>query len=521
VAADRSGSVVAVRSGPVETDRGPDPTAEPGPAPDPDAGPGSGADPAGHSPRSGPDLATGLGWLLALIGFVVGARQIADNSFLTHLATGRLILDQGAVPTVDPYSFLVAGERWTVQSWLASLVYAVLDVVFGGWSIRVVHGFAGAGIVLGLWRLVAPARQLVTRVALIGVAVLIGAALWTPRPLLFGMVLMVLTLQVVQGMRPRWWLVPVFWLWVSSHGSFVLGIGLVGAVLVGASIDQRRPAVEELTTLAWAAAGCLVAVVNPLGWRLLWFPFHMMGRSDALTGVVEWRSPSFRSLVEWLFLLLLPLVVLVARRGAPWRSLLPSLVFVAAGLLAVRNIGLAAVVVVALVAPILVDAAGSIDGSTPGLAARAASVVAVTGGALSIVVVALGAPVTLEGYPVDEVDWLDDHELVAEPGVRLLHRETVGNYLTLRYGSEARVFMDDRFDFYPQQVIDDHEVLVRGGDLDEIVSRYQFDVALWAADSPLGRWLDASPEWWVVMADDDWLVACRQTSPLFSRCGAG
>ena len=35
----------------------------------------------------------------ALAGFVIAAGAIADNSFLTHLATGRLILDGGSVPS--------------------------------------------------------------------------------------------------------------------------------------------------------------------------------------------------------------------------------------------------------------------------------------------------------------------------------------------------------------------------------------------------------------------------------------
>ena len=464
------------------------------------------------------DLAGAIGFVLAVVGFAVGARTIADNSFLTHLATGNLILETRAVPRVDPYSLLAAGESWTVQSWLPSLVYASLDTTLGGWSIRALHGLAGMAIVWGVWRLVAPAEQLVTRVLLTGVTLLVGTFLWPPRPLLVGLVATVVVLQVIQGMRPAWWLVPLFWLWVNSHGSFVLGGGLIGAAVVGAAIDERRVPTAELRILGLAVLGCLTAAANPLGPRLLWFPLHLMARRDALDGVAEWTSPTFRSPVELLYLSLLGLVVFAARRGAPWRAMLPSLVFFAGGLTAVRNLGLATLVIVALLAPALRDLLGSVDGSLRGAAPR---MVAAVGAALLLVVgggVVNSSPIEVDDYPVAEVRWLEERELVATPGVRLAQRDLVGNYLTLRYGADANVFMDDRFDFHPEQVIDDHNDLLLGGDAAEVVGRNRFDVVLWARPSPLRRWIDTAPEWDVVLDGDDWFVACRTTSAVYERC---
>ena len=76
-----------------------------------------------------PTLGGALGVLFVGAGAAIGLRSLADNSFLTHLATGRLILDSGSVPSHDPYTFTAAGEPWTVQSWLASLLYAVAEDV--------------------------------------------------------------------------------------------------------------------------------------------------------------------------------------------------------------------------------------------------------------------------------------------------------------------------------------------------------------------------------------------------------
>jgi len=46
----------------------------------------------------------GLGVLVAGLLAFVAARPLTDNSFLTHLATGRLILDSG-VPTSNPFLY--------------------------------------------------------------------------------------------------------------------------------------------------------------------------------------------------------------------------------------------------------------------------------------------------------------------------------------------------------------------------------------------------------------------------------
>jgi hypothetical protein len=477
------------------------------------------ADPARSADRpSGLTLASAIGFLLAVVGFAIGARTIGDNSFLTHLATGNLILETRAVPRVDPYSMLAAGEPWTVQSWLVSLVYATLDGAVGGWGIRALHGLAGMAIVWGMWRLVEPSEQLVTRVLLTGLTVLVGTFLWPPRPLLVGLVAFVVVLQVVQGGRPVWWLVPLFWVWVNSHGTFVLGGGLIGAVMVGAAIDERRLPTVELRVLGVATLGCLAGAVNPLGARLLWFPLHLMSRREALDGVAEWTSPTFRSPVELLYLSLVGLIVLAAKRGAPWRALLPSIIFFAGGLTAVRNVGIATLVVVALLAPSLRGLVGTVDGAVRGIMPR---IVAAAGVALLVVLVAgvtMSAPVDTDDYPVAEIRWLDERDLVAQPDVRLGQRDLVGNYLTVRYGDAANVFMDDRFDFHPIEVIEDHNDLLLGGDAADVVERNRFDVVLWATPSPFRRWIDTAPDWDVVVDGDEWFIACRTTSEVYERC---
>src|SRR5262245_35288195 len=79
----------------------------------------------------GASLSALVGLLVAIAGLLIGLGPLNDNSFLTHLATGRLIIDNHHVPAHDPYSFSAAGHPWVVQSWLASLFYGAADKAYG------------------------------------------------------------------------------------------------------------------------------------------------------------------------------------------------------------------------------------------------------------------------------------------------------------------------------------------------------------------------------------------------------
>lgn len=470
------------------------------------------------SSGSGPlsvSLSTAVGLVFSVIGLFIGSRPISDNSFLTHLATGNLSRSLGHIPTVDSYSYTAPGQVWTVQSWFVSLVYSHLGDIAEGSAIRLVNGFLVGAVVALLWQLTVPARPLLSRVILMGPVLVVGASQWTPRPLLVGVLGFVVVLSVLQQqMSPRW-LVPMMWIWVNSHGSFPLAFVLIGAFGVGQLLDDRAarqlswklPAVEA-KALAWTCAGLVCAMVNPLGPRLLVFPIELLAKQEALENVAEWQAPGFESPMDLMFLGLMVALGCAARSGARWRLLVPGVVFSIAGLLAVRNVGAAAIVLTVAIAP-SIRMRGSIRGHEQGLIAKALGAVAIAIAiAWSVSIVQTG-PLVLDAYPEEAVDWLEDRGLVAQPGVNIVQRDYVGNYLDFRFGDEARIFVDDRFDFFPQQVLDDHVALLGGGggDYSEILQRYDTNVVLWENDGGLAAWLRESDAWTIAFESDDWLVA--------------
>ncbi|MEM9561278.1 MAG: hypothetical protein AAGA93_01590 [Actinomycetota bacterium] len=489
---------------------------------------------ASRLPDGGDPLERALGVAFALVGFVVAAGVMTDNSLLTHIATGRVILDTGSVPSVDPYSRFGAGASWTVQSWLVSVVYAALDRAIGPEAIRLFHGVVGGAIGVGLWHLSRPATQVSTRVALTALPLAVGAGLWSPRPLLVGLLALVVLLLIVTGRRAPWLLVPLLWVWGNAHGSYPLALVYLGAVVVGSWLDGRRVPSAELRYLRWGLLGTVAAAIGPLGVDLLTFPVRVIAAREAMTGVVEWEAPSYGSPSELVWLVAAGAALVAARRGARWRDLVPVVVFAVAGFLALRNLAPAVVVVAASVAPALARTeprpAPATAGATPrtgdgprrpselraGLA-RAIGVAGAVALTAAVAAVVVTPALDLDRYPADAVDAMEAAGLVPADEVVVVHREAIGNYLTWRYGTDALVFVDDRFDFHDEELLADHRDLLAGRDPGRILDGRSADVVLWESDAALAAWLEASPEW-AVVADAEWTVACRRSSPVASGC---
>lgn len=465
---------------------------------------------------AGPSMSQAVGRLLAAFAFLSGARLISDNSFFTHLATGRLIVDRGSVPTTDPYSAIARGEPWTVQSWLASLIYAGVEAAAGVWSIRVLNGLLCVGLVVVLWRCSSEIKSLAVRTAILAPLIAGGSVMWSPRPLLFGLLGLALVLEVALGRRATWQLLPIMWIWVNTHGSFPLAGVAVGTILVGHWLDTKTFPRKDATTLGWVAAGTILGGINPLGIKILTFPVELLGRREALEGVTEWERPALLTFQFGAFAVLLAGGLIVGIRQRSWTLLVPTLAFGASGLMAVRNLSSAAIVIAAMLGVSLAGATTPINYRPSALIVRATTLMAVSIALLAGISIAATGGLGLDPYPVAQVDWLEERNLVATG--RLGHADDVGNYLELRFGPEANVFMDDRYDFYPLDLVQDHRALVVEPDRIDILDRRGIDVVLWETESELATSLEASAEWEIAQSDEDWLVACRIDSPSFTSC---
>ncbi len=459
-----------------------------------------------------PSWGGAVGLLVVAVGWVSGTRPLSDNSFLTHLATGRIILDTGSVPGHDPYTFTATGEPWVVQSWLASVLYAGAEQVGGLGAVRAITGVLAATLAALAWTLLRPAGSIVLRAAAAALFVAVSAELWAERPFMIGLIGLACVALAAEGRLDPRWLLLVGWVWVNAHGSFPLGIVLLVVAAVGRRLDGETWEVE-VRALRWGIAGVLLGAVGPLGPRVLWFPVDLLRRQEVLSHVVEWRAPAFESAGHRLFLVQVLLAIVLLARRPSFRSALIVATFTGAALLGARNVAVASLLILPAVAPALggVGTLRSVDRARP---ARLVAVLAVA----TIVVVSLGraseADLELRHYPLGALAFLEGTD-VDTGSTRLAGPDLVGNLVDYVYGPERRTFYDDRFDLFSDELAETNQALISGGptlrrDLDE----HGIDLVLVKTTSPSAQILTIDPGWRALYLQDAWLLVCRRGADL-------
>jgi hypothetical protein len=445
-----------------------------------------------------------FGALVGAVGFLAGSSALADNSFLTHLATGRLIWSGAGFPHEDPYSFTAVGEPWVVQSWFASVIFGAVDDLWGLAGLRILFGILIGTTLVGCWSLTRPAGALVRRVGAIVPVLVLAVEGWDERPYVFAFGVLVVALLASEGRIDPRWLVPAGWLWVNTHGSWPLGILAVGSLWAGARFDRGSGGAEWRSAL-WLGGGMVAGIANPYTFRLLAFPATAISRRDVFRDIKEWQAPTFDNTAQYAFILVLLLAVVAVTRRPRWRAVVPLVVFVPLALTSARNLDVAALVLLPGIAAGLAGAEREPDRlRLPALPLAAAAAALLVVGVLRV---GPSDDFNDAPYPVAATDWLEDHGVAPTDG-RVIAREYVGNYFEARYGTDAEVFVDDRFELFPLEVLRDARTLSSGGPgWGDVLERYDADAIVWEVRSPLGELLALAEGWRITYEDEKWLVA--------------
>ena len=230
--------------------------------------------------------------------------------------------------------------------------------------------------------------------------------------------------------------------------------------------------------------------------------------------IIEWMSPNFqRSDGRFALIFLVLALLLLIRARLSWRDVVPVVAFLAAGLLAVRNLPISAIVLAPVLGRVL-KRPDSMPPLPPTLPAgpRINRVFAVTIAAAFVIFglsVKTNDPFDAVAYPVKAVDFLEDEGLLAAPH-RVVHQDFVGNYLELRFGRKVKVFIDDRYDMFPIDIPRDYRRLLGGNpQWQSILQTRNIDVVLWEKDLPLTQLLKASGQWLEIFTEGDWVVLRR------------
>ena len=462
---------------------------------------------------------------------------LGDGDTGWHIRTGEYILDRGAVPVHDLFSFSRAGQAWFAWEWLSEAIFAQLH----RW-----WGLEGVAVLGALLVCLAPAllfARLLRRGAgaWIALAATLAAASaasvhYLARPHLFSLVLLVAGLWLLDEDRRSptpwlWALVPMAALWANLHAGFAAWLGTLALLAAVSAAQRNREALRRYGTLALLSS--LATLANPYGWQLHRHVLAYLGSPWIVEHVEEFQSPHIRSENMWIFALLLLAGVAVAARGwrrSAWFEGGMVLIWGFAALRAARYVPLFAMVAAPPIAShcacwwrrraerasvrsairVLWDASQGLGSQwriTPWMAVLGALAVFATLPANAL------ADFPREFFPVAAVS--RNLDPLTASGVRVLTSDQWADYLIYRLHPRTRVFYDGRSDFYGEAIGDDYRVLLLGGRRSrEVMARWGFTAALLPLNWPLGQILERDPDWRVVDRDSQAvLLACRQGVP--------
>lgn len=260
-----------------------------------------------------------LALVLAIV-IALGMRFLNEDLFVA-LCAGRDVV-QGKLAQPDTWAFTTDGKVWVNQGWLSHL--------FLYFSYEALHDLGPVVwktvlLMLCVGILCIRCRRLGASTEVSLVAVTIGTLSVAPflqiRAENFGVVyfLVVATLVTAPGSWGRLrqaGTALMMMLWVNSHGSFVLGLALIGIKLalelVRAAAVARGRVVTEPKAVVWrepltwfiTLASCLVlaAFVNPYGTTNLFMPHRQLsaGSVTAISAdwvpLLDWRTLSEKAL---------------------------------------------------------------------------------------------------------------------------------------------------------------------------------------------------------------------------------
>lgn len=223
--------------------------------------------------------------------------------FWWHLKMGQVILENGAIPRTDIFSFTAAGKLFVVQNWLSEIILYLLYRFGGGALLISFNTVLFVAVIFILWRM---SLQLSHSLwASIFAAVVV--ALCMPvniRPQVFSVLFFTLFYWILGSGKQTtskrvYWLPILMILWVNMHGAFLLGLALIAVFLIVESIQWRVRAVrcggsngEKCIHLGSAFVLSLAAtLVNPEGYAVYQYIGIVVNDTSSRLFVSEWQPP--------------------------------------------------------------------------------------------------------------------------------------------------------------------------------------------------------------------------------------
>lgn len=452
--------------------------------------------------------------LVALEIAYIADLRITEADIWFHLRNAQELLTHHTFLRSDLYTFTSAGVPLLNFEWLSELPYYL---AFQSWGLQ---GILAVYLVV-LWLVFAAVYYLALRkganpgeaalVSMVGVA--LGSYSIGPHMHHFGWLCLMLVMVVLERFQETgkglWALPFLFAVWINLHASWVFGFVVIGAYIVSGLVEGRwnnvvadRWTPAQLRKLLLATAASAVALlVNPYGYKLVWYPFELLSRQRAVReDILEWQSADFHT-----FWGKLAMFMLVAVLAAAWfspkswklRDVLLATFAIWASLNHQRFLLFAAVILVPILAPHL-ELFAPYDASKDKPWLNLAMTVAIAG----LVVWMYPSAAQLQSridaeFPKDALHFMQQNRIKG----RLFHWYDFGGYIEFN-APAIKTFADGRADIFIYNGVFDDYIRINSIERPlELLDKYKIDYVLYPVDKRLTYLLDHSAGWRTIYQD--------------------
>jgi hypothetical protein len=239
-----------------------------------------------------------LSFVLLLLVFIYEylSLNLWDYDFWWHIASGRYIIENGHIPDKDPFSYTseleenrnLMPERESFilkQYWLGQIIFFHVYRAFDASGIIVLRALIFLAIILSiLWKLKKDEVSFYIIFLSVFLTALTTLSYTAERPVLFTILFSVVVFIILDDFRVRrsksiLLLPPLLLLWANLHGGFILGDVIIGAFIIGESVEHYLLKRTDYTKrdLYIFYASCITAVLlsglNPNSFKAFYLVF--------------------------------------------------------------------------------------------------------------------------------------------------------------------------------------------------------------------------------------------------------
>jgi len=452
-----------------------------------------------------------------LLFLFLGNGMLNDPDSYWHIKVGQWILDHRTLPSTDLYSFTRFGEHWISTEWLSQVVFAT-GYAQWGWAGPVILAAIAIALSAAIFAYLLDAyfESPVLPVLFVILALSLGLPHFLARPHILALPVMVawsgMLMASAERKSPPFWLwLPLMALWANLHGSFILGLALIGPFALEAvwNVENERRTALFMRWVLFGIGALIASCCTPYGWKTLLGAANILNLGKALMVIAEWRPADFTSftLFEGALLGLVAIAFYCRPVLSPPRILL-VLVLTWMALTHIRNTEVFAFLVPLVLARPLAESLGRArQDASPDETRLVINRHALALGILMIVAAAGIPTLIFTSYhrftpppsPVAAVDLLQERK-----AQRIFNDYGFGGYLISR---NIPVFVDGRTELYGKTFILEVNATSKLNNMTRLLDEYRIDATLLRPDD--AEPLDHVKGWKRLYADNIAVVHVR------------